>query len=80
MTAGSKMDSAVNDRINKEKLHVWLKNENYVSNKAIADIIKLRLYSSLTVIILLCGLHILPLNAQLITKLQRHVRNVQDIL
>ena len=70
MTADSKMDQAVNDRLNKAKYAWILINKKIIFNKQLDSYLKIRLYKAFIASILYYGLQILPLNKNLTNKLQ----------
>ena len=70
MSDDSKMDTAVNNRLRKYKYDWNSVNKNYVFNKNIDNVVKIRLYNALILSILLYEIQILPLNGKLLKKLQ----------
>ena len=70
MTADSKMNEAVDDRLNKAKGAWEMMNKKLLVNKSIKPNIKIRLFNALILRILLYGLQILPLKTKQLDKMQ----------
>ena len=70
MSADRKMDKAVEDRLNKSKAAWHMIKNSYIFRDDIKPSVRIIILNSLIGTIMLYGLHVIPLKATLITKIQ----------
>ena len=71
MTADNKMNEAVKDRQNKARNAFEIMNKKFLFNKQVNIKIKLRIFNALILSMLLYGLQIIPINVNIVDKLQK---------